>query len=140
MDITLTDSLMLLVVLAVLLIGFGNRRAATAQASRGFVKDHLKGLNHRKHDKTLLAIKQRLHLLSSMLTFTALGVLFAFAAATLVIFETEDIAKIAFIASLASGAIATLQAVRESSIANRSHFAELDSTISAYDPHHGPSA
>ena len=139
MDITLTDSLVLLAVLAILLIGYGNRRAVTAQASRSFVKDHLKGVHHQKLDKTMLVLKKRLSLLSAMLTLGALGTTFAFITAMLASFKMDS-AEITFTIALSLGALSALLAARESSIGNRSHFAELDATVSARDPYHNTAA
>lgn len=140
MNITLTDTLLLGAILALLMINFASRRIAAAQASRMLVKDHLKNTRHPKHGTTMLVLRSRLSLLTAMLAFSALGVLFAFIAAAFVVLEWNEIAKITLIVGLVAGIISLLQSVRESSIANNSHFGEVDATISKDDPYYGAGA
>jgi hypothetical protein len=141
MEITLTDSLTLAAVLALLMLGYANRRVATARAARGINQDHIKGDHHFKQDKTMLVLRDRLSLESGMLISSASGGVFAFVAAFCVVYQWNDLAKLAFGLGLLGGLVSLLQSVRESSIANRSHFSELDHTVSKDDPYYNtPSA
>lgn len=140
MEITLTDSLGLTAVLALLILGYINRRVATAQATRGLIKDHIKGTRHHKQDKTMIVLRQRLSLQAGMLTFSACGAISAILAATCTVLEQDSIAKIVFVAGLTFALISLVQAVREAAIANRSHFTELDMIISKDDPYYNTPA
>lgn len=140
MDITLTDSLFLTGVISILMINYVTRRVATAQASRQLVKDHIKGTRHHKQDKTMLVLRDRLSLQTGMLIFSAFGALLAFASTAFVVLEWSSLSKILFVAAVASGLISLVQSIRESFIANKSHFGELDATVSKDDPYYGAGA
>lgn len=136
MEISLTDSLLLAAVLALLMVGYINRRVATARAVRSLTKDRLKGTRHHKQDKTMLVLRDRLSLQSSMLISAAFGGVLTFGAAIFTVLELNSIAKIVFIVALFFGLVSLVQAVRESIIANKAHFTELDLTISEDDPYY----
>lgn len=140
MNITLIDSLLLVAVLAVLMVSFAARRIATAQASRMFVKDHMKNVRHHNHDKTMLVLRDRLSLMASTLVFSVFGAAAGLVSAAFVIFEWQGLAKAAFVIGIFLGLIALLQSARESIIANKSHFGELDHTVSKDDPYYGAGA
>lgn len=136
MIITLTDSLLVLAVLSLLMLGFVARRSATAQATRSLNKDSIKGDRHHKQDKTMIVLRNRLSLQSSMLIFSSCGAISAFVAAISIVFDTTPLTNVAFVFSLVFGLFSVVQALRESIIANNSHFQELDMTISKHDPYY----
>jgi len=140
MDITLTDSLFLTGVLAILMVSYVTKRVATAQASRQLVKDHLTGTRHRGQDKTMLVLRDRLSLQTGMLVFSAFGAFLALGSTVSVILEVDLLSKIIFIAAVVSGLVSLLQSIRESVIANKAHFSELDATVSKDDPYYGAGA
>ena len=88
----------------------------------------------------MLALRQRLSLQAAMLTLSACGAASAIAAAACTVLELNSLAKVIFVVGLSFGFISLLVALRESAIANRSHFTELDMTISKDDPYYGSSA
>lgn len=140
MDITVTHSLLLVAVLALLMVNYATRRIATAQASRMFVKDHLKNIRHHKHAKTMLVLRSRLSLMATTIALTSLGAFFGLISVVFVILEWALLAEFVFVAGVLFGAIGLLLSMRESSIANRSHFGELDATVSKDDPYYSAGA
>lgn len=78
MNITITDTLVVVISLALLLQVYANRRSVTTGVARTFAKDHNKGEHHRDQAKQLKILKDRLSLLTSMAIFTSTGALFAF--------------------------------------------------------------
>ncbi|MGK2896609.1 MAG: DUF2721 domain-containing protein [Candidatus Saccharimonadales bacterium] len=140
MNITLTDSLLLIAVLALLIINFATRRIATAQASRMFVKDHIKNIRHHNHHQTMLVLRDRLSLMTGTLIFSVLGAASGFVSASFVIFGWQTAAKAVFVVGIFFGLVSLLQSLRESFIANKSHFGELDATVSKDDPYYGAGA
>ena len=140
MEITLTDSLLLVAVLALFMVNFATRRIATAQASRMFVKDHIKNVRHHNHNKTMLVLRDRLSLMTGTLVFSVVGAFSGILAASFVVFEWQGAAKATFIIAVFFGLVSLIQSLRESLIANKSHFGELDATVSKDDPYYGAGA
>ena len=136
MEITITDSLLLGMVLAFLALGYINKRTATAQASRALVRDHMKGDRHIKQENTMKTLRSRLSLQSSMIILASSAVFLAFASTVCVIYDQDSAAKLTFVISIAFGMFSLLQAIREISIANKSHFGELDATVAKDDPYY----
>lgn len=137
MEITLTDTLLLVTALALLMVNYATRRIAAAQASRGLVKDHLKNTRHHNHNKTLLVLRNRMSTLTSTLAFSALGASVGLVATILVLFDLNLAAKVAFVVAVAMGLMGLWQSLRDSVLSNRSHFGELDNTIAKDDPYYG---
>lgn len=140
MNITLTDSLLLVAVLAILMVSFATRRIATAQTSRMFVKDHIKGTRHHNHHKTMLVLRDRLSLMTGTLVFSVIGAFAGLISASFVVFEWQTAAKVTFVVGIFCGLIGLILSLRESLIANKSHFGELDATVSKEDPYYGTGA
>jgi hypothetical protein len=136
MDIVLTNTLSLSAVLALIMINFASRRIATAQAIRNLMHDSVKGTHHFKQDKTMLALRSRLSFQASMLALTSLGTLLALTSTLFVVIELDSLSKSVFVAAIVSGMLGMLQSLRESLLANKAHFGELDATISKHDPYY----
>lgn len=136
MNLSITDPISAVITLAILMLGYANRRAVTTGVVRTFAKDHSKGHLHRDQAKQLLILRKRLDLLSSMAIAAALGAIFALASAICLLYGRSTAAKITFVIAFALGIVSLLQAARESFLSNKSIFIELDSTVSAEDPYY----
>lgn len=140
MNITVTESLLLTGVSALLMVNYATRRIATAQASRMFAKDHLKNIRHHNHKKTMLLLRERLSLINSTLIMSSIGAVFGLIATCFVALEWQQAAQAAFVAGAFFGVASLLQSLRESLVANKSHFGELDATVSKDDPYYSEGA
>lgn len=75
-------------------------------------------------------------LISATMVAAALGAFSGIVAAGFVIFEWQLAAKVMTGLGLFLGGLSILISARESAIANRAHFGELDVTVAKDDPYH----
>jgi hypothetical protein len=135
MDVTITDSLLLAAVVAILAVGYVSRRVATASVARNFAQGHKDKL-HFKQAKQTLFLRKRLGVLAAMLVFSALGVFAALVAVGLAALKMRFPTDIAFGVAISFTLISLLQALYESALSNKSLYMEIDAVISSDDPYY----